>query len=353
VTEPIAAEADAHSATNTGAAEGVEVIKTPVETAVTTAPVLQLVGAENTDSPEYCSVRDSDMEAMLPTWRKLSLLIVRNQAVIDAKIRVQYPQFNDADCYLETASACLHAANDCDSSDAAPILEDGLFFARLSQKVALQILAAHEVTVALPAMNWDTSDDPDFDMEESFDATSDMALAIAAARVFVAQHGNQPWVAGYHLGLSQSFITSACDNIRNGDLEDAKEAGLKGTFHGRLAAECVAEYDKECVGLSNGAASTIEDEPASPQPDYLSSDDDEQDAAWEAWRRLTLKVAKLQALLDTKCAGFVDGASHLKSAQAFVERAQNASDWEDVPGIAEAGDVFIEIAVEAAKKFTA
>jgi hypothetical protein len=125
---------------------------------------------------------------------------------------------------------------------------------------------------------------------------------------------------------------------------------MKGTYHSRLAAEAVGVYEIESYRLNDGKDSTIDAELENPDQDYLTSDDWDQDEAWVAWRTLTMKVTKLQALLDTRYPQFADGAAHLKSAQAFVARVDDADDWSDVPRIADNGAMFVEIALEAVRK---
>ena len=307
---------------------------------------------EDAYQPEYCQSEDSEIDEILPEWRKLGLLIARARAIIDARIKDKFVRFTDADRYLDLAVGYSKAAEDATTWEDVPgNVEDGLFWVRTSIEAATKFLAGNDYVVKLPEQQWDTASSDEESEGVQF-AIGYMALALADARVSIARAHGAPDTAKYHFDLGLKQMELACRQYPK-NWDEAQNCAEQGFFFAGLAAEAADMYIIEQDALHNGADSTIDRTFARPESDYVGDEDDTIDDARCQWRELVLRISLLEAFHTVRCPQFNDGRVHMRSAEAFVVKMDDCTDWEQIPDIASSGSDFIDIAFADAVSFLA
>jgi hypothetical protein len=320
--------------------------------------VLLTVGAEDNYSPGYAKVTSEDDQSLYAEWRKLGLLVARCQAVLTLFVERKELSFTDAGTYLDVCEKSMkdavQNADDEDWDALGNTIADGLFFARLALKSTEAFLKPYDVSYTLAKAKWDTSEDSRDDCGEAEESMEQMAVSHAVLNQ-VRRAETKAASALFHLEAADKHWKDAQDKYLSLEFDDANLEAQLCTFHAELAREVQSAFDSECHRLGDNMPSTAGDEVKAANGDWLTLSDDDASSAVDGWRELSIKFAKLEALI-ARCGGtFEEGAGMTKMAREYQENIQSSSnsDWSDVPDVVEKAMSFADTAIAVCQKFRA
>jgi len=325
-----------------------------------TAKVVIPEGAADDYSPAYTTWQesgdeDNDRCKSYREWRKLVLLMARYEAVRAVLLAGKDRVLETADTYIGRCHDYLEAAEkkatDGDWDDVKTIIDDGLLFARLTLQATEAHLGRADVTYTLADAQWDTDDDyADAGTDEgSQDAIKKMVAGLIAARGAV--EGRSVTVAQFLLDEAEKSHRHALDLFYDEKYADAKREAQYGNFCAQVAAEATKAYLEERRLLETGKPSTLSEALQLDSADWVEMDADIKTDCAGSWRELTIKIAKLQAAVDTKPgalqstepASLVTRAMEHLAAAAAVSSEGVPEDWSDtaVPTSIDEGMKFV------------